>query len=114
MNEINDETIEKARHEADRCAPLAAEAEAEYRSLVREEPIVLARCLLKYKETEKTFQMARARALIDEEYAKLLERISKAQVKYLRFNKAFDAIIAWIRLATAWVYRESARMKAGL
>ena len=114
MNEINDETIERARHEADKFAPLAADAEAEYRTLVREEPVVLARCLLKYRGEEKTVQMARTRALVDEEYLRLLERISKAQAKYLRFNKAFDAICDWLKLATAWLYKENSRMKAGL
>lgn len=110
---MTEETIELAKHDADRIAPMAAEAEAKYRNLVREEKIVWARCLLKHKDEAKNVEILKALAQTDEDYVRHVEKMQLAQKKCLEANKAFESIIEWCRLATSYNYMMNSRFKAG-
>lgn len=110
---MTEETIEKAKHDADRIAPLAAVAEAEYRNLVRDEKIVISKLILKHKDSAKNIEILKALAHTDPEYRVHKEGIDSAQMRYLKANKAYEAIIEWMRLATSWNYKENSRFKAG-
>ncbi len=106
--------IEKARQDAERFAPIAAEHEAEFDDLKRKEPSVLAACISKLKNQEETFQWAKNGALNDPEYLAHLDKMKVAEQKYLEAEKSFKTVIEFLKAVTSENYKQQAKLKAGI
>ncbi len=106
--------IEKARQDAERLSPIAAEHEADFNDLKRKEPSVLASCIAKRKNIEETFQWAKNEALNDKEYLDHLEKMRVSQQNYLEAEKLFRTVIEFLKAVTSENYKNQAKIKAGI
>lgn len=106
--------LEKAKQDAERFAPEAAQWEAEYMDLKRREPSVLAKCIQKHESPMQTYQWAKNRALNDSEYLDHLESIKVAQKRFLEAEMAFKTVIEYLKAVTSENYKENSKFKAGI
>ena len=54
------------------------------------------------------------RAQASDEYKTFLEGLCAARERYLHLKYEMSQATEWVRMATAWMYRENARLRAGV
>jgi len=111
---FTDVKLDEMKADLDRLTPLLVGAETTFRGLEESRDAYLSRLTLPWIEGGESVSSARMRAQASDEYKTFLEGLCAARERYLHLKYEMSQATEWVRMATAWMYRENARLRAGV